>query len=489
MLRSVLGSFLCGVLLLSPLGAAGAPQKSLSWSLDGIEVEGRGDSLAVALTWTFRDWNVPATKAMVFSPAIRKGNNFASLTPVSVYGRKAAQQADRLLASGHKGEQPVVDLSRPVTIRVEDVVPLRDWMDTLRITLSVSDWSKREGLVLRSTSQRGMFLRPEKPADFVFPWPDREPVKESQPYGEVSFWIPVRFASGSSKFDPGAGTDPADLDEFVRRVKLLTSERRLALRSSSLIVTVPPMGVSKETVKLSRNRVTSLYSWMQRHGAFRSVAASRVGGGEDWDGVRAWVEATRYGGDERLMEILSWEGKSDSKAGAIRSEKPVMWDILMKECFPSLGRATYECSYLRPRFEDAEKIRFFYDAMPELLSAHDFWFLAESYGLGTPEWLEIVVAGAALHPNDSALNLDAAFGLMEAGQPDAAAPFLRNAEGDSVTQYAYAMWLFKMGRYDECILRLKDLGSRSNAYDAIIESAVPFIRWQTNHVPWKRYYP
>ena len=46
-----------------------------------------------------------------------------------------------------------------------------------------------------------------------------------------------------------------------------------------------------------------------------------------------------------------------------------------------------------------------------------------------------------------------------------------------------------MERYEECIALLQDLGARSTAFDAVLGSAVPFIRWKMNRVPWARYYP
>lgn len=491
MRRAVICCLLAAASVFLPHRVCAAPPKTLGWSLDAVEVTGRGDSLAVALTWSFSDWNVAPSKAMVFSPYIRKGGSFASLTPVSVYGRKAAQQL-RQKASGNAGELPVVDLSRPVTVRTVDVIPMQDWMDTVKVTLSVSEWSKRDGLVLRSTSQRGMFVRPEQPADFVFPWDDREPPKDVRPFGELSFSVPVRFSGpGSTKYDPLGGTDAALMDEFVRKVKVFTSDGVVKVRSSALVVTVPPEGVAKESVRTSRGRAASLYSYLSKRGAFRirSVTTSRVGGGEDWDGVREWVSASRYGGDERLMEILSWKGRSDAKAGAIRSEKPGIWTILTRECFPSMGKATYEVSFVRPSFRSPGKCKSMYDSMPEVLTAHDFWYLAELYGLGTQKWLEVICTGADLHPEDPALSLDAAFGLMEAGRGAAAAPYLRNAERDPGFRYAYAVWLYTMGRYEECISLLQELGAGSTAYDALLGSAVPFIQWKMNRMPWVRYYP
>lgn len=481
--------FVAALLAAVSLEGLSAPQKSLGWSLDGIEVEGRGDSLAVLLTWSFKDWNVAPAKAMVFSPALRKGNSFVSLTPVSVYGRKAAQQAGWVKASGDPQEVSVVDVSAPVKITTVDVFPMRDWMDTVKVTLEVRDWSKRDGLVIRSSSQRAAFLKPERPADFRFPWNDREPARRYRQYVDLVYTVPVRFDGLSQKFEPEGIKEADGMDRFVSRVLTFSSSKRFSVRSSSLVLTVPPTGVSKESVKLSRARVQSFYQYLYRQGAFRSNQPQRIGGGEDWDGVREWVARSRYSGDPQLTEILSWEGRADAKAGAIRDGKPVVWGILVEDCFPYQGRVTYNVSIKKPEFPNASSVRAFYQEAPETLEPHDFWMLARDYDLGTERWLEVVRTGADLFPDDPALNLDAAFGLMEEGRFNEASVYLRNADGDPDAPYAFVVWLYGMGRYDECADLLVELGSKTDAYDALLESAVPFIRWQTNRVKWERYYP
>lgn len=486
-LLSVVLSFVAAVSLLD----AAPVVKTLGWSLDNIEVEGRGDSLAVAFTWTVKDWNVPVSKAMVFCPSLRKGDRFVSLTPLSVYGRKVAQQADRYVASGDPMEVPVVSVPHPITLRVEDVVPLVDWMDTVKVVLTVNEWAPREGLHVRSTSQRGVYVRPAKPEDFEFTWSLLEPRESNDAFFTVSFSCPVSFEDGSAKFDIYHGDNMKHMDEFVDLVKAVSSSRQFVVRESSLVLTVPPTGFLKESVKLSRSRVMSVYSYMQKEGAFRQSVPARIGGGEDWQGVSEWVSNSRYRGDTRLVDVLSWEGRDDAKAGVIRDEKPVVWNILKEECFPFTGRVTYNVTYRPLKFSRPQMVEPVYEDVPQALSPHDFWFLAKVYPKGSGEWIEIIRRGADLFPSDVELNLDAAFALMDIDRLDEAAPYLRNADlyGPGRADYALAAWLYKSGRYAECIGYLESVEGSSPEVDAVCRKAVPFIRWQTNHVPWIRYYP
>ena len=469
-----------------PLGA----QQSLSWSLDDITVEGLGDSLRVTLDYRFRNWNVAANRAVVFSPVIQNGDEKVPLTPVSVYGRKAALETDEHLASGTSDEYSVLDLSSPMKVSVEDVIPYAGWMDTLKVILSVGDWSRKDGLRVRSNSQKGVYVKPPMPLDFRFPWDVEEPAEERRPFRELSFSTPVRFEDGQTRFDPFYESNGETMASFVERLRFLSSTKTFSVRSSSLLLTVPPTGNSREAVKLSKQRLQTVYNYLSHEeGLFRQWAPSRVGGGEDWKGVLEWVRGGRLVGDERLMEILSGDYSGDERADALRSEKSVLWEILEEDCFPLQGTLTYDVSFRTPLLSSPKEVLPFYEKLPEALSARDFWTLAGDYVQGSPEWTDVMRRGAELHPESVELSLNAVFGLVACGMPNAAAPFLRTCGDDIRAKYAYAVWFYAMGRYQECLELIEALQDESTKFGNIYESAVPFIKWGLNRVRWEKYIP
>lgn len=475
-------------LLLPVLSGLAAP-KMLSWSLDGIQIEGRGDSLAVTLDWSIKDWNISPARAIVFSPVLRNGDRMVSLTPVAVYGRKAAEQVDRRLASGSEDEFSVVDVSSPVRFSTEDVFPYQEWMDSVRVILSVSDWSRSSGLILMSTSHKGQYIRPGEPEAFVFPVFLAEPADDNLFYRDLTIEAPVHFPGKSVKYDPDFGDNDAGMEEFRRKVKALSSSRDYEIRSSSLVLTVPPEGNAKESVKLSRNRVSSLYSYLYRQGLFRTVQPSRIGGGEDWGGALRWIGEGRYSGDDELIAILSGNSSGDNKAKTLRLEKPFLWDILRSDCFPSLGKVEYNVSFKSLRFSSPGAVVSYFERMPETLSPKDFWYLSGEYSFGTPQWLDVIRTGADLYPGCPELNLDVFYGLMDVKKYYAASVYLRNAGEDDRALYAMAYWLYWMERYDECLEILSKLQFRELKYGDIYERALPYIKWHVNRVRWVKWNP
>lgn len=474
------------ILAFSPVSKA--VEKPLAWSLDKIEVVGRGDSLSVTFSWTVSNWEMPENKAVVMMPALRGVMGELALRPVAVYSRKLAMDEKTPLASGRRNELSIRNVPHKISFKTSDVLPRQSWMDTVRLSLSVYEWSKRDGLVLRATSQRGTFVRPKRPEDAQFPWTMKVPERATGSFREVEIECPVDFEDGFYRFDIDYGGNSAEMESFLSKVKALSSSKRFEVRSSSLILTVPPEGNPKESLKLSKNRVNSVYSYMSKQGAFKVYQPAKVGAGEDWDGVTEWVSRSAFQDDARLQEILSWSGREAEKLETISREKPAAWEEIFKRCIPYLGSVKYSVSYRPLSFSQSRFVIPVYDEMPEFLLPYDFWYLASSYGQGTPEWLEVMMTGASLHPENEALNMDVVMALIQAGRVNTASEYLRNVGSSVEGKYVYAVWLYNAGRYDEALELLEFLKDKGSMYMEVWMMAEPFISWYTGNVAWERKY-
>ncbi len=481
---------LAGVFALLSLVAFSAAPRSLGWSVEGVRIIGGGDSLRVRVLWAFNDWEMDGNKAMVFAPSIVNGEHRATLRPVTVYGKRLVGDAYRVVASGNIAELAVVDLSKPVMVLTEDVLPRREWMDTVRVVLSVSEWARRSGLVLRSTSQRGVFTRPAEPARPVFPWTPLVPEEDRSERREQEFEAPVAFDPESSKYDAYLGDNGYALDGFYDRLQFLTSGKEISVLSSELAVTVPPMGDENAELKLSGARVQSLYSYFRKRGAFRVRVPVRKAGGADWEGVSDWVSNSRFSGDQRLREILSLDLGSGYIWEALSREKPAAMEEMGRDCFPGLSRVYYRFTYKVPRFEGPAAIEKVASVVPEILSARDFWRLVSLEESGSDAWLDALVASSKYHPEDRAFNYDIAMALMDRGAFNRAVPFVRGVGTLSDEGlYAFGVWLFGMGRYDEALSVFESLKGRSSAYVTLFDAVKLYADWKLSRVEWERFYP
>lgn len=467
------------------LGIVSARAKPFDWSLSKTEICSGLDSMRVTLEWSFNDWEIRPASAMVFSITLKGRNGSLRLRPVVVYGKKASRNASSIVASGQRDEIAVTDVSEPVILTQTDCFPISA-LDTLSLYLEVSEWTKGGGRAVRSTSKRGTFCRPPLPEEFRFTWDEIVPEPYTDMYRDLDIVFPIRFENGSQRFSMEYAENAENVMNILPLLKALTSSRTFTLRDASLSLYIPPVGKNKESVKLSRQRVQSLYASLLKQGAFLLYKPQCLGRGEDWDGVRQWVDGSRLRGDERLQEILSWKGKDDAKAGAILSEKPVVWDILREHCFPGLGRAVFHVSYRPLSFKTPHFIATVYEQIPQALTARDFYLFSAVHERGSKEWMNILLTGMYYCPDDGALTYDAVMALLDAGETMEASKHLRDITDSARRLYAQSYWCYLTERYEECAATLEMLASISDDFIETYETAVPFINWIRGKVPWRK---
>lgn len=485
-MRRLLLTVIAVCLLSLGWSAFAVPARSVRYSIDGIRIAGEGDVLSVSVTWSFEGWNVADGKAIVYSLSLKHGDYSCGLRPVVVYGRKAARQASELVASGRSDELAVVDLSSKQTFTVTEEIAYREWMDTVKVLLSVSEWSKGPGLVLRSSAQKGCYAKPAMPPAFDFEPAYLEPERFIGTYRKADISVPVLFDGDSQVFDLAYSENSSSMARLVPFLRSVTSSGRFSLSGSELSLTIAPGGSGKTLQKRSKARLQSLYQFLQKKGAFLSSSKpSLVSGDEDWDGVRAWVERSRYGSDARLMEILSMDPESADIGSLVSREKPAVWDVLVKDCFPYRGSVRFSFSYKPLAFSSPSAVAPVFNEIPEVLSPWDFWYLSTLFSEGSPEWLEVIVKGAELNSDSVELNYDAGMGLCLSGAPMRATEFLRHCGDDIKYKYLYVVWLYKLRRFDECAELLDYLAEHGSFYESVYENAIPFIDWVTNYVDWQ----
>ena len=471
--------------LFPALGSLRAAPSRVDWKLSDVQLRGAKDSVFISGTWSFSNFQLKDNGAMVFSLFLRGSGAKVYMRPVVIFGRKLAYTKLKESVSGDDDEIGVRDLSRPLRLEFEEGFPLADGMDTLSLFITISDWTKLGGRSVRSTALKNVYFRPDGPEDFSFSWHDLVPDPYEGEYRELEYSFPIVFNGTGTKFDRMYESNATYYPKLLFATKSFTCHTRFKVRSSSLSLYVPPEGKSKESVKLSRQRVQSLYEALRKDGAFTRITSERVGAGEDWEGVRQWVSRSRVAGDIRLREILSWTGKDDAKAGAIRTENPAVWDILREECFPGLGRVVLSVSFRPLVFQSGNFILPVYDDFPEALCPRDFYRLAGIYEHGNPDWLQVVTTGSDLNPDCPELAFDAAMALLDAGMVNRAAVYLRRCGRGADADYAKAYWLYKSGRYSESLEILDVLSSSSSLYKGVYEAAQPLIEWEANGTAWR----
>ena len=475
----------CGVLLIASSAAALAAPKNLSYTIDTIQVRGRGDSLEVSMTWRFRNHRVSGSSAVVFECLLQNGDDKCALRPLSVYGSGAARNAYFVKASGRNDEVSIVDAVTAGAITVRSVIPYEQWMDSVRVVVRMCDWTRGGGRRLRAIGEIGRFVRPVMPAKVSLPW---EALEVPRSAGErISLWYPVPlvFSEGSRRFDLLLEGNAAAVDSLISRLRPLTSTRRYKPVGSKLVLYGFPGNMSEKQFRdVGTARLNSIYSSLAKKGAFSVYPGKKVFGGVDLEYLDEWLSRSVYASDERIREILSSEESAIWKIDRLKAEKPSVWEELCAERLP--WRVVWEAECRQPVMDSPVLARQVMREVPEVLSAAEYMRLASLYEAGSDSWLNYVLAGVEVCPESEELACNAVHSLVDRGALHQASSFMRRVGTGAAGKYALARWLFAMGRYAECVDLLAELAEANSYFSKVYQDAHPFIVWTLNQVDWVR---
>ena len=466
-----------------------AQPEGVGWGVEKVEVTGAGENLLVRIVYVFLPGGrLSSNTAFSVIPAVtRRGGRSWPLTPVSFYGAKVpGDVCASYILSEHRLPVPQTSFRHVVL----DTIPFRDWMDTVSVVIRDGTWTKRGGWSERSSRELAKVCRPPKPKGAGLPWRVLEPPVPKGTSRDVELSCRVSFDGDDRTFIPRYDAYRDTLDEFVRKVGILTGDKRYAVRSASLVLYDAPSTDVRGSVSSTRRRVQAVGAYLRKAGAFRRISPSLVGGGPDWEGFLGWMHRSRFMEDARVAELIGSASVQDEVVGRLKLEKPVMWDALDTLCFPSLRRMVFRTSFRSLQFRTPGFVLPVYEDIPEALSPRDFWFLSTDYDKSSAQWLDIMLTGAGIYPEDPWLNLNAAFGLMSMGKYNRAAVYLRNgsrfARGplSSEAEYARAVWFYGMGRYSEFLSVLEELKDASPFYRDVWDRSVPFVMWERNLLPF-----
>ena len=151
---------------------------------------------------------------------------------------------------------------------------------------------------------------------------------------------------------------------------------------------------------------------------------------EDWDGLREYIKQSDLKKKEQLLAIAKDESLTpDARDAKLKKQYPAQYRSLLTNCYPALRHSDYHITYKIKPF-DVEEAKEIMKTKPQQLSLNELFMVAQTYEVGSKEFNEVMELAVRMYPTDETANLNAAIIRLNAGDADAAKPYLDRA-GDS----------------------------------------------------------
>ena len=301
-------------------------------------------------------------KAFVLTPQITDGENVVKLSPIGMYSKdKFYPYLQDYGFTGAPGEVAYTKAQLPTVVTVDKSVPYETWMDGSRLEL-VHEYvgccgdSGFEALdTLASYS--------EAPIDYTPMF--REVAKDKMTKvvakkGQAKVTFPLNVTTLNENYQDNA----AEIEKIAKSIEEIKNANEVDLKSVVIKGQSSPEGKFSTNERLSRGRTKAVVDYISSQYDFGADVLEAESVGENWEGLRAYVESSSLKNKAGILEIIDSDLDPDAKEQKIRSTYPQDWNNLHKNCFPYLRVTSYEVLYETIDYENVNThISLAYDAM------------------------------------------------------------------------------------------------------------------------------
>lgn len=394
-----------------------------------LQLEQVGDSLYISIDFDIRGVNVDSRRSISLIPVLMAPGSEKKLPEVMVKGRANYLTSKREIALMSKAEYKVYNQNPPYAI-VKGYKSGEQKHILYRKTILFEPWMKdarldiREDLCGCGNPPRSLAvahlvnrvkLEPiVEPYDItpylVYVQPEVEAIKKRELVSEAFLDFEV------SKIDirPDYMNNPRELKKITDMVEEVRNDPAVTVRGISVEGYASPEGTLKFNQYLSEGRANALVDYLIPSFDYPQNMYHVMFGGENWDGLLVMVEASDMKYRTEVVHILktipaeiNYKTNTSRKNSlkSLRGGKPYLY--MLREYFPSLRKAICKIDYEVKGFnvvEAKEVIK----KRPQNLSLNEMYLVANSYGIGSQQFIDVFETAARMFPEDDTANLNAA---------------------------------------------------------------------------------
>ena len=433
-LHLIIYNIVSGFILACPLTMSAQTCKSVNGVPKGIvlsdvRVDKQGVDARLRMNIVCDSLSLKTNSQIVLTPRIAVGGDTINWPKVIINGRRQQIMYNR---KKHSADEDAIVVKRRngsnQTIEYDKSMLFESDMYEYDLSVHAADCNcgnLNEGITTPVASRRipeVMFCRPTDTGIKAY-------VLEKSAY--------IDFPVDRIELHPDYRRNPAQLDSIINTINILKNDTNVTVESVVIHGYASPESPFTHNDYLARNRAKTLTEYVRQMVAMPKEVFSVAHTAEDWDGLRRYVAESNLDNKQAILEICNDESlHPDVREKKIRDMYPKQYQFMLATWYPALRHSDYRISYIVKDF-DVETAKKIYKTKPQQLSQLEMFAVANTYDVGSEEFLDVMETAAKLFPLSEVANLNVACTRLANRDADGAKPYLDKA---GYSPEAYNAW-------------------------------------------------
>ena len=474
--------------VVSPAILAQAPVKVVC-----NELKQKGNELVIDAVITVDGSRIKSRENLSLTPVLESASQKEGLPSILLNGRISQKVYDREIALNNLQDEPrflVVQAGKSESvINYKTVIPFEPWMKDARFVLvtNMCGCGKEEqGAQLVMADK--VLTRPDKRYEvqptLAYISPEAETVKHRAEVGTAY----LDFQVGKYAILPDFRNNALELAKIDNTISTVVNDKNITLEGIILKGFASPEGSYKSNTVLAGNRVKALAEYIRKKHDFKPELFTLDNGSEDWEGLKAKVEADRsVPSREAVLAIINSNDepdKKDARLAALDGGAPYRY--VLKNIYPSLRRSDYRVAY-QVRFFTVEEGREIIKTRPQNLSLNEMFLVANTYPTGSQEFIDVFETAVRMYPQSEIANINAATAALSRNELVSAERYLGMVNSNkNLPEYNNAMGILMLmkGDYESSKKYLKF--AEQSGLDAARGNLEELVRKKANAAKMKK---
>ena len=402
------------------------------------------DTLTLDFSFNVENVTVNSTQSYAFTPVLFAGENYQTLPPVVVTGKKAfkMRHKDRRIAQKGNYNQPYTVIEgksagRQNLVNYKISIPYQEWMGKADMwilqegrkdcLLDLPEIRVIEPIVVEEAPalpQKGALCEPCM-AMVSYLTPTEQPLKIRSEQNTLY----IEYAVGGTAFKAEYKNNAAELQKLKETLNPLTEGDLVTFKAINICGYASPDGSAKTNDRVATKRADSFALYLKGSYNFPDSILKITSAGEDWDSLIKMLEEEKPTYAEKALAIIAKYPSLDVREARLKSGLGAAYRTMVNDYFTRLRRLSISVEYEIREVRNAEAAQLIY-TNPKMLNLQEMYGVAKMYQPGTKEYKEVYEIAATNYPADIVANINAASANIVYGDFDHASQYMERVKDD-----------------------------------------------------------